>query len=178
MHDGDAQLTHNGRDLAHGIVRQHAGGVAMILDHARHKRAIRQADLSDRECRPAAIPGIERNDFGGLHSIFAPANSTTFFHLSVSDCTTAPKPSGVTMIGMPPSSATRCFIAGSARISLTSLLSLSTISSGVPFGAPMPNHALASKPFTVSPTVGTSASSGARSAVVTASARNPPDLAC
>ena len=45
---------------------------------------------------------------------------------------------------MPPSSASRAFIFGSASAALISLLSFSMISGGVPFGAPMPKKALAS----------------------------------
>ena len=43
-----------------------------------------------------------------------------------------------------PSSVKRAFALGSARISLTALLSLLTISGGVPFGAARPYQALAS----------------------------------
>ena len=43
-----------------------------------------------------------------------------------------------------PTSSSRAFILGSARAVLISLLSLSTISAGVFFGAPMPNQPLAS----------------------------------
>ena len=45
---------------------------------------------------------------------------------------------------MPPRSAIRAFIAGSASISLISRLSLSMIAAGVPFGAPTPCHPQAS----------------------------------
>jgi hypothetical protein len=41
-------------------------------------------------------------------------------------------------------SASRAFVLGSARIALISLLSFSTISAGVFFGAPTPNHVVAS----------------------------------
>ena len=44
------------------------------------------------------------------------------------------------------------------------MFSISTISAGVPFGTPMPVTALASKPGTVSATVGTSGSAAERCA--------------
>ena len=59
---------------------------------------------------------------------------------------------------MPPRSATRAFNLGSARAALVSRLSWSMISAGVFFGAPMPAHALVSKPGRKSATVGTSGS--------------------
>ena len=52
------------------------------------------------------------------------------------------------------------------------------MSVGVPFGAAMPNHELASKPGTVSATVGTPGSASERLSVVTASARNWPERIC
>src|SRR5713101_900025 len=109
-------------------------------------------------------------------SIDAPENLTAFSHFAVSDPITLPKSAGVPPIGMPPRSASRTFILGSASASLTDLLILSTILAGVPFGAPMPNHALASYPLTVSATTGTSGSASLRISVVTASARSLPDL--
>jgi hypothetical protein len=45
---------------------------------------------------------------------------------------------------VPPKSASRAFILGSARPALISLLSLSTISAGVFLGAPTPHQLLAS----------------------------------
>ena len=77
---------------------------------------------------------------------------------------------------VPPRSASRALILGSARPALISLLSLSTISAGVAFGAPMPDQKLASKPGTNSPTVGMSGSASERVAAVTASARSLPAL--
>src|SRR5215813_465555 len=78
------------------------------------------------------------------HSGLRPANFTTFAHFSVSSTMNFPKSGGVIGIGTPPRSASRCLILGSARPALNSLLSLSTISAGVPFGAPTPYQVLAS----------------------------------
>src|SRR5579871_6428270 len=78
------------------------------------------------------------------YSIDAPENRTAFAHFSVSDAITLPKSAGVPVIGMPPRSASRSFILGSASASLTVLLIFSMILAGVPLGAPMPNQALAS----------------------------------
>jgi hypothetical protein len=52
------------------------------------------------------------------------------------------------------------------------------ISTAVPAGAPTPNKELASKPGTVSAIVGTPDSISNRSALATASTRNPPVLMC
>src|SRR5215467_1890608 len=80
----------------------------------------------------------------GYYSIDAPENLTAVSHFAVSDAITLPKCAGVPPIGMPPRSASRIFILGSASASLTDLLIFSMKLAGVPFGAPMPNHALAS----------------------------------
>ena len=65
-------------------------------------------------------------------------------------------------------------ILGSLSVSFTSRLMRVTMAAGVPLGTARPNHALASKPGTVSATVGTSGNWVARFAVVTASARSSP----
>src|SRR5262245_57441564 len=75
---------------------------------------------------------------------FAPENMTTLAHFSVSATIILPKSSGEPASVMPPRSAKRAFNLGSASPALISLLSLSTISAGVAFGAPMPRNALAS----------------------------------
>ena len=75
---------------------------------------------------------------------FAPENFTTLPHFSVSSAMSFPKSAGETASAMPPRSASRALILGSARAALISLLSLSTISAGVFFGAPTPYQALAS----------------------------------
>src|SRR6516225_2076666 len=73
----------------------------------------------------------------------------------------------------PPSSAKRALIVGSARAALISRLSVSMISAGVLFGAPIPAHALVSKPGTKSPSMGTSGSPCQRIVAVTAKGRSP-----
>src|SRR3954463_3034912 len=75
---------------------------------------------------------------------FAPANFTTFAHFTVSSFTCLPKSAGEPAIGEALSSAKRALALGSASIALTSLLSLATMSAGVPFGAPIPYQELAS----------------------------------
>jgi hypothetical protein len=74
-------------------------------------------------------------------------------HFSVSAAMRLPKSVGEPGSGVPPKSASRAFSLESARPALISLLSLSTISEGVFFGAPTPNQVLASKPGKKSPTV-------------------------
>src|SRR5262249_34124987 len=76
------------------------------------------------------------------HSALAPANLTTLAHFSVSSATSLPKSAGEPVMSEAPSSPNRTFGAGSARIALIVRLSLSTISGGVPLGAPTPYHAL------------------------------------
>src|SRR5262249_55082749 len=68
----------------------------------------------------------------------------TLPHFSVSSAMSLPKSAGEPASALPPDSATRPLILGSARAALVSWLSLSMISAGVPFGAPRPNQTLAS----------------------------------
>src|SRR6516165_1377429 len=110
------------------------------------------------------------------HTGLMPANLITLPHFSVSFPMNLPKSAGELANTVYPMSASRLFILGSVRPSLISLLSLSTISTGVSLGAPTPFHVVASYPSTKSPTVGTSGSASERIAVVTANARSLPAL--
>src|SRR5262249_43101402 len=89
---------------------------------------------------------------------FAPENLITLAHFSVSAAMRFPYSLGDSASTSPPSSAKRALIVGSARAALISRLSVSMISARVFFGAPIPAHALVSKPGTKSPSVGTSGS--------------------
>src|SRR5262249_32686506 len=96
---------------------------------------------------PAAIRGT--GGYGIIrwpadHSGFAPENLTTLPHFSVSSAMSLPKSLGEPVRAMPPRSASRAFILGSATPASISLLSLSMISTGVLLGAPTPNQPLAS----------------------------------
>src|SRR6185312_2904324 len=93
---------------------------------------------------PAVISTAERLIVCRVQSTLAPANSTTFRHFSVSSTLILPKSAGVPPMGIPPISASRALMFGSASASLIVLLSTAMPSGGVPLGAPMPNHALAS----------------------------------
>src|SRR5262249_5164510 len=76
---------------------------------------------------------------------FAPlANRTTLPHFSVSSASTLANSAGVPGSVIPPVSASRAFMVASANAALISRLSRSTISVGVPRGAPIPVTALAS----------------------------------
>src|SRR6516165_1071279 len=77
-------------------------------------------------------------------SALMPMNFTTSPHFSVSSAISLPKSAGETTSGVPPKSASRALILGSARPALISLLSLSTISTGVFLGMPTPYQLLAS----------------------------------
>src|SRR5262249_50295952 len=112
------------------------------------------------------------------YSGLIPVNFTTLPHFSVSSAIIFPKSAGDIGAGTTPSSLKRAFILGSASPALISLFSLSTISAGVLFGAPMPHQTVASYPARKSPTVGTSGRASERIAAVTASGRNLPALIC
>ena len=73
-------------------------------------------------------------------------------------------------------SAKRALICGSASAAVMLLPSLSMIGAGVPLGAPVPFHAAASKPGSVSLNLGTSGSTAVRVATVTAKGKTLPDL--
>src|SRR5580700_1322331 len=105
-----------------------------------------------------------------------PANLITLAHFSVSAVMNFWHSAGVMGIGMMPRSANRALSLGSVRTALTSVLSTSVISAGVPFGAPSPCQVRASNPGTNSPTVGKFGSASARDAVVTAKGRSMPLL--
>src|SRR5262249_10831445 len=102
----------------------------------------------------------------------------TLPHFSVSSAISLPKSLGEPGRTLPPRSASRALILGSARPALISLFSFSTISAGVALGVPTPYPKLASYPGTNSAKVGMSGSASARIAVVTASARSLPVLMC
>src|SRR5262249_28062669 len=101
---------------------------------------------------PAAVTGTHsRNGRYGIfgrdradHSALMPPNLITLAHFSVSSTISLAKSAAEPASAVPPSSARRALIVGSARAALISLLSVSTISVGVAFGAPTPNQKLAS----------------------------------
>ena len=67
-------------------------------------------------------------------SALMPVNLTTLPHFAVSSAISLPKSAGEPASTVPPRSANRAFILGSARAALIFLLSVSTISAGVFFG--------------------------------------------
>src|SRR5262245_41096884 len=101
---------------------------------------------------PTAVIGTHsRNGCYGIldrgqprQSALIPAARITLPHFSVSAAMNSPKSAGEPTSGVPPRSASRSLILGSARPALISLLSLSTISTGVFLGAPRPDQLLAS----------------------------------
>src|SRR2546428_7028401 len=70
----------------------------------------------------------------GSQSAFAPDSLTTFAHFSVSAANSLAKSAGEPGSGVPPSSAIRAFILGSAKAALSSRLSVSTMAAGVAAG--------------------------------------------
>src|SRR5262249_42019210 len=77
-------------------------------------------------------------------SALMPVNLTTLPHFSVSSAISLLKSAREPSSTVPPRSASRAFMLGSARAALISLFSFSTISAGVAFGAPTPYQLLAS----------------------------------
>src|SRR5262245_55761776 len=72
------------------------------------------------------------------------AATITLPHFLISSEMSLPQSAGEPPSTVPPRLASRALNFGSAMLILTSLFSLSMRSAGVPFGAPMPYHALAS----------------------------------
>src|SRR5215471_9673500 len=84
--------------------------------------------------------GRDRDNQSGLR----PANFTTLAHFAVSSASNSPYAAGDPISTDEPKSLNFAWSFGSASPALISLLSLSTISAGVSFGAPMPLTELAS----------------------------------
>jgi hypothetical protein len=103
--------------------------------------------MSDR-CQQRSLAGQPRRDSPNEtlsnasrdHSGLMPANLITLAHFSISSATSLPKSVGEPVSTVPPRSAIRAFMLGSARAALISLLSVSMISAGVFLGAPRPNQ--------------------------------------
>jgi hypothetical protein len=95
----------------------------------------------------AVQQGIVNSGNGGISvaagSGLMLAARITLPHFSVSSAISLPKSAGEPASTVPPRSAMRALILGSARPALISFLSLSMISMAVFLGAPRPNQALA-----------------------------------
>src|SRR5262245_64095363 len=137
--------------------------------HGRAASAARQEGFAER-----CLWNIARGCLD--QSALAPENFTTLAHFSVSSARSLLNSAGEPASTAPPMSARRALILGSARPASIAWLSLSTISTGVFLGAPMPNTKLASYTCTKSRTVGMSCNTSERVAPVTANARNLPPL--
>src|SRR6516164_2881128 len=98
-------------------------------------RSAGKARPKTRFCKPTA---------DRPHSALMFAARITLPHFSFSSASSLPKSAGEPGSTVPPKSANRAFILGSARAALISALSLSTICAGVFLGAPMPYQPLAS----------------------------------
>src|SRR5262245_40185088 len=103
------------------------------------------------KCQQRSLPPFAERDLWNIDSTADQRQSAlmlrariTLPHFSVSAVMSFAKSPGETTSGVPPKSASRACILGSARPALISLLSLSTISAGVAFGAPTPYQVLAS----------------------------------
>src|SRR5437899_5262859 len=96
-----------------------------------------ETDLGRPKSRSSAAPPA-------AHSRFILAATTTLLHFLTSSEISLAKSAGDPPRAVPPRVASRAWSFGSAMLRLTSLFSFSMISSGVRFGPPRPNHALAS----------------------------------
>src|SRR5262249_60425898 len=115
---------------------------------AKHRGKLSEKEGGPLHTPPPPPPFAER-DLWNIRafppqSALMPVNLTTLPHFSVSSAISLPNSAGEPASTVPPRSASRVFILGSARPALISLLSFSTISAGVAFGAPTPYHVLAS----------------------------------
>jgi hypothetical protein len=99
------------------------------------------ATETDPQYGRSGVLGLARRS---AYSALMLAARMTLLHLSVSSAMSLPNSPGVLPNAVPPRSASRALNLGSARLAFISLLSFSTISLGVFFGAPTPCHALAS----------------------------------
>src|SRR5262245_46447067 len=128
-------------------------------DHRNRARRIRlpACDWPYHRQRNNARSQMQKISAGKIHSAL-PASWTTISsqgrsglmfaaritlpHFSVSSAISLPKSAGEPAITVPPKSASRALSGGSARAALISLLSLLTISAGVPVGPPTPYQPL------------------------------------
>ena len=142
---------------------------------ARHARAARHLVLGEAGARQQAEledvgldalvdrPGQVLSAFflPRRHCRSMPRVSTTFFQRPISRSTRLRIASGVLYAGTPPKPAKRSFVSSSARIGAQlAVQPRRSAARGVPGDTARPSQELNSTPFSVSPTVGTSGSSG------------------
>src|SRR4029453_7314435 len=117
------------------------------LNHKNPPFSIGATNLTTGDYRGSGLVQREvmeyRSEFPD-HSGLMPADLITLPHFLVSSEMSLPKSAGEPASTVPPRLASCALNFGSAMLILTSLFSLSMSSTGVLFGAPMPNHALAS----------------------------------
>src|SRR5215831_9662354 len=116
--------------------------IGLRPSNMRHGRERGSARGQMQECAAgkfhSALPAFRAMIPFQLHSGLMLAARITLPHFSVSSAMSLPKSTGEPGSAVAPHSASRAFILGSARAALISVLSLSTISAGVFFGAPTP----------------------------------------
>src|SRR4051812_9133087 len=102
-------------------------------------------DLAERppSLLPAGGPSLRSGRQEAHAGLMFPLR-ITLAHFSISPAISVTSSAGGIGMGTPPRSANRACILGSARPALISRPILSTISAGVPRGAPTPYHALTS----------------------------------
>src|SRR5262249_16183311 len=142
------QVRVTGVDLAPGIDDADHGSAApvgrVITELAQPRAVAERAQIVDAEPAVAAqVLGtltVHCDDPGMrfVYSRLTPPSLITLAQLAVWGARRVPKSAGLPGTSMPPSSARRALTFGSAKAALISLLSLSMISGGVPFGALIP----------------------------------------
>src|SRR5262249_23246857 len=97
--------------------------------------------------RSGCASAVRRTGFTerqSAHSCLMPANLIPLAHFSVSSAMSLPKSAGEPASTVPPSSASRALILGSASAALVCRLSLSMMAADVALGAPKPHQLLSS----------------------------------
>src|SRR5262249_3190310 len=133
-----AKVTSSARSLVPVPVGQPKSSLSILTEPQHKLSAVHSA---------AAIRGTDFMEYrrrAEHYSALMLADLITLPHFSVSSAMSLPKSAGVNASVVTAKSARRALNFGFARAALISLLSLSTISIGVPFGAPTPDQVLAS----------------------------------
>ena len=130
-------MTELGSKLRRTRIEHMSAGPPLNSRH-RSARLARQKSTNQRSLPPFAERNVMECWRTRDHSGLMLAARITLPHFSVSSAMSLPKSAGEPASTVPPKSASRALILGSARPALISLLSLSMISAGVSLGAPMP----------------------------------------
>src|SRR6516225_7037235 len=143
------------------MARRHAAAIGEAYEARKNEKPARKRRPKKPEpIMPADLPTLQRSPMPrqrlsstggyGISTADRPQSALmlrarmTLPHFSVSSAISLPNSADESASTSPPRSANCALILGSARPALISLLSLSTMSAGVAFGAPTPSQKLAS----------------------------------